>query len=54
MAAGRPARSLRQEITVIDIANKNPARFRLLLEMALQTQGLVPRVEHALVDRTVR
>ena len=54
VAAGRPARSLRQETGVIDIANKNPARFSLLLEMAIQTQRRVSRVEHALVDRAVR
>ena len=54
MAAGRPARSLWQEITVIDIANENPTRLRLLLEMAFQTEGGVPLGQHPLIDGAVR
>ena len=39
---------------MIDVANKNSAGFSLLLEMAIQTQRRVSRVEQALVDRAVR
>jgi len=35
MAAGRPARSLRQKVGVIDIADENVTGLSLLLEMAL-------------------
>ena len=53
VASGRPASSLLQETGVIDIANKNSAGFSLLLEMAIQTQRRVSRVEHSLIDRAV-
>jgi len=39
---------------VIDVAYENFARLSLLLEMAFQTKGLVPCIEHALVNRAVR
>ena len=44
VAASRPAGSLRQEVGVVDISNQNYAGAGLLLEMALQTQRLVPLV----------
>lgn len=39
---------------MVDVANKNSAGFRLLLEMAVQTERLVAAVEHSLVDRAMR
>ena len=51
MAASRPASSPRDEERVINIANQNLASLRLLLEMTLQAERIVPFVQQSLVDR---
>ena len=40
MAASRPAGSLRQEVGVVDVSDKNMARLFLFLEMAFQAKRL--------------
>ena len=54
VATGRPTSALRQTSGVIRIANQDPARRGLLLEMALQAQRGIAFREHALIDRAVR
>src|SRR4029450_11926014 len=49
VAASGPARSLRQEVGVIDIPDENMPRLFLLLEMALQAKSLVAFVEKSLI-----
>jgi len=54
MAASRPARSLRQKVGVVDIADENVPGLSLLLEMAFQTKRRVSFVQQALVDGAMR
>ena len=54
MAASRPARSLRQKVGVVDIADENVPGLSLLLEMALEAEGLVSFVQQPLVDGAMR
>ena len=51
---GGPARSLRKEIGMIDIADKDSSGNPLLLEMAFQAQRVVAFVQHSLIDGAVR
>ena len=39
---------------MIDVTDENVPRLSLLLEMTLEAKGLVPRVQHPLIDRAVR
>ena len=54
VATGGPARSLRKETGVIDIADKDSSSHVLLLEMALQAERVVALVQHSLIDGAVR
>jgi hypothetical protein len=54
VTACRPACSLRKEIGVIGVADKNMARNLLFLEMTFQTQGLIALVKQSLINRAVR
>ena len=54
MTASRPTRALLQEIRVIDVSNKNVARYFLLLKMALYAERRVAFVQQALIDGSVR
>ena len=53
MATGRPARSLREEIGVIDVSDKDSASNALFLEMTLQAESVVTLVQHSLIDRAM-
>ena len=54
VTAGRPAGPPLQKTGVIYVCDKNLAGDGLLLEVTLQTEGLVSFVQHALIDRSVR
>ena len=54
MAAGRPARALRQPRRVVRIADENSAACLLFLEVTFQAQGLVALGEHSRIHRAVR
>ena len=54
MAASRPASSLRQEVGVVDVSDKNMARLFLFLEMAFQAKRCVAFVQQSLVDGAMR
>jgi hypothetical protein len=54
MAASRPARSLLQEVRVIDVSDENVPWYLLLLEMAFQTKRRIAFIQEALVNRPVR
>ena len=54
MTAGRPTRSLLEEIRVIDVSNENVPRYFLLLEMAFYAERRVAFIQQALVNGSVR
>jgi hypothetical protein len=54
MAPSGPARSLLQEIRVIDVSDENVPGYFLLLEMAFQAERSVALIQQALVNRAVR
>lgn len=54
MTSGRPAGALGQTIGVVGVADEDAVALLLLLEMALEAQGLISFREHAGIDRAVR
>lgn len=54
MAAGCPTRAAGDESAVICSADQQLPGGRLLLEMTLQTERLIPCLEHLVVHRPVR
>ena len=54
MAAGRPTRSLLQEVRMIDVSDENVSGYFLLLKMALYAEGRVTFVQQSLIDRAMR
>lgn len=53
VATGRPTGALLEKTGMVDISNEKCPGGRLLLEMALQTERLVPLVQHPLINRAM-